>query len=163
MVSDALCGVVQSSEERLDCSPVSLESTMKEREERLFLSIAPQTSSPALFDDVDGATEGVESPEKGEGLEKVEDEEEDEELRMLLREGDSTVSALVLYKGEKWSKEKLRKWVGQRKRKKLAEFAEMREGRRVAGGRDQLTPDGISRGPKVTKHAYIHTCTSISK
>lgn len=140
VVSDALCGVVQTSEEQLGgYSPVAHGLASKE-EEDVFLSVVSQTPS-------DGIVERAESPGRGgSGAEQ----EEDEELRMLLRGGDSTVSSLVLQRGEKWSKEKLRKWVRQRKRKKMSEFAEMRENRSSAGTRSLRSlpaPDDVSHGP----------------
>lgn len=133
-VSDALCGVVQSSEEQLNHPPVSHDLTSRE-EEDLFRSIVTCTPS-----------DGVESPGKGVSGEERE-EEDDEELRMLLRGGDTTVSSLVLHKGEKWSKENLRKWMSQRKKTKLTEFAEMRESRSSTGTRSlKASPavDGLS-------------------
>lgn len=144
MVSDVVCGEVQSSEEQLDHSPMSHPMShdhIREEEEEEMDSLfgTPNTVLgveghvfPAAFE---GRSEGRGRDEedarklskKGHSaLELHEGEGEEDDARKLLKQGDSTVSALVLHKGEKWSKEKLRMWVNQSKRKKLAEFVEMR-------------------------------------
>lgn len=161
MVSDALCGVAQSSEEH---SPISLDS---KKEQDLFLSILSRTPSPALCSGKEGIADDVDSLGKSQTearkLEEEEEEEEDEELRELLRERHSTVSGLVLHRREKWSKEKLRKWIKQRKRKKMAEFAELRESTSTRA-RSQRSPEGFSHGSRGVKvrHTLRSICSDIA-
>ena len=146
-VSDALCGVAQSSEGQLNCSPMSMDS---KKEEELFRSIISRTPSPFQFSDETSEGSGVRNIEEERGeveeMEEEEEEEEDEELMGLLRGGGNTISALVLHRPEKWSKEKLRKWVNQRKRKKLKEFTALRSSK---GARVRRTPERSPGGVKV--------------
>jgi hypothetical protein len=145
MVSDALGGV-----EQLNYSPMSIDS---KKEEELFRSIMTQTPSPTHMETTELEPPGNNQSgpwtieeEIEERKEEEEEEEEDEELRQLLRQGDSTVSSLVLQRREKWSKEKLRKWINQRKKKKLAEFAELR-GSKNTRLRPQQSPKALIHSP----------------
>ena len=92
------------------------------------------------------------------------DSEEEAPEKKKRKMGGNTVSSLVLPREEKWSKEKLREYVKERKGDKLAEFVGVRESRVAKGvARMQLSPSPPhspprSRAKKKVHHTYI--CTS---
>ena len=148
MVSDALSGTVQSSE---DHTPLLLSQDEDELvDDDLLLKLLPTSSSPRLKmprlpledlieltaeRDVSLPVQFVEAREVVEG-----------ELRegKLADKGDTTVSSLVLNRGEKVSKEELRRFVGQRKKQKSAGIM-----RKVGKGKAEKKA-GHSGGSRVT-------------
>ena len=128
--------------------------------EELLLNSVPNTSTPKLKVPPLWVSGGLDSEEEG-----VED------TRMKKKKkGDTTISSMVLPSEEKLSKENLRKYVKERKGKKLAEFVGLRESR---GARDvSQTTVSPSRSPlhspvqnKSRKasytYCYLHACAAI--
>ena len=88
-------------------------------------------------------------------------EVDDEELKTIkekVSHGDSTVSSLVLQREERWSKEKLRKWVKEKKGKKLAEFVGLRE---EGKKRESVTRTRAKLSPSPTPSSSLNTSKKV--
>lgn len=131
-LSDTLSGGIESSDEHSEHSPTL--QRQKQHDDGNTEGITPRTSSPkpgySSSNDVDGVERDV--------IPVGSDEDDTKARNLRKRKGDSTVSALVLHKGERWSKDNIRQWVDTKKRKKLSEFVELREGKVGTGSRTAL-------------------------
>ncbi len=151
MVSDAIFGTVEGSEEQLEQlftsgyddiilteSDTSLNDTAHLKKEPASADIAKKTQSSRS---TDGLKEEITSdPSLARGS------EESEPCRGMKKKDISSVSFMVLYKGERWKKGELRKWMNEKKKKKMVEFMEMRERDKKKKAHSFLPPSSV---PKV--------------
>ncbi len=138
MVSDALCGTAQSSEDHTPLLLSQEEDDLMEND--LLLKLLPISSSPRLdmprlpLKDLFPVEQELKLPLKQEVEPEVPLPVQAEEIAKgkpkgrKAAEGGATVSSLVLHRGENWSKEELRRFVNQRKKQKSTEVVQQREG-----------------------------------
>lgn len=140
MVSDALCGVGGSSSVESIGSPVLNDANDDTSLLELLDSVneTPKTSTPRYTLPQFGGkakvdsrnTSNEESGQLQSGKKGSVDDMSESSGNVRSSKGGkkrnmySTVSSMVLHRGERWSKEDLRKWMKARKKRKLAESYE---------------------------------------